>query len=87
MSEQKIREGVDVELRPVVLLFHHRYRIFSRCFLFVQFNDLTITFMQNFLDIFIAHINDMTDGVKYLGGKGEKLEKDVVHYEYNLFLS
>lgn len=45
----------------------------------LQSDSLNIISLQNFLDNFNAHITDMKDGKKYLGGKEEKLEVDLVH--------
>lgn len=45
----------------------------------LQSDCLNIISLQNYLDNFNAHITDMKDGKKYLGGKEEKLDKDLVH--------
>lgn len=45
----------------------------------LQSNNLTIISMQNYLENFISHIKDMKNGVRYIGGKEEKLEKDLVY--------
>lgn len=45
----------------------------------LQSDDLNIISLQSYLDNFNAHITDMKDGQKYLGGNEEKLEIDLVH--------